>query len=136
MASGFGVKGTRGRCHPFWMDFSKCMSDADTPSACAALREDYLECLHHRKEARASGGRGARRGGLLALLCCVGAARAWRACARCLARERTACAANPDFGGRRRGGAAHGCAQRKAGQRARHALLGPRVCMRVCGAAR
>jgi NADH dehydrogenase (ubiquinone) Fe-S protein 5 len=53
MASGFGVKGTRGRCHAFWQDFSACMSTADTPSACFALREDYLECLHHRKEVRA-----------------------------------------------------------------------------------
>jgi hypothetical protein len=54
MASGFGVKGTRGRCHAFWMDFSACMSDAAQPAACAALREDYMECLHHRKEARAT----------------------------------------------------------------------------------
>ena len=53
MASGFGVKGNKGRCYDFWMGFSKCMSDADHPAACAALREDYLECLHHRKEARA-----------------------------------------------------------------------------------
>ena len=53
MASGFGVKGARGRCHAFWIDFSACMSEADTPASCAALREDYLECLHHRKEARA-----------------------------------------------------------------------------------
>ena len=41
-----------GRCYPVWMDFSKCMSEADSPQACAALRDDYLECLHHRKEAR------------------------------------------------------------------------------------
>jgi hypothetical protein len=52
MASGFGVKGNKGRCYAFWMDFSKCMSEADHPTSCAALREDYLECLHHRKEAR------------------------------------------------------------------------------------
>jgi len=55
MASGFGVKGTRGRCHAFWQDFSKCMTDAPSPFTCTALREDYLECLHHRKEARPLG---------------------------------------------------------------------------------
>ena len=26
------------------------MSTADDPSECANLREDYFECLHHRKE--------------------------------------------------------------------------------------
>jgi len=52
MASGFGVKGTQGRCYAFWMDFSKCMSETAHPHACFALREDYFECLHHRKEAR------------------------------------------------------------------------------------
>ena len=25
-------------------------SDADHPNACAPLRDDYLECLHHKKE--------------------------------------------------------------------------------------
>ena len=51
-ASGFGVNGSVGRCHAFWMEFRKCMSEADTPRTCFPLREDYLECLHHRKEAR------------------------------------------------------------------------------------
>eukprot|EP00690_Seculamonas_sp_ecuadoriensis_P001321 EC814525.1.p5 GENE.EC814525.1~~EC814525.1.p5 ORF type:complete len:75 (-),score=25.12 EC814525.1:356-580(-) len=50
MSSGFGVKGGQGRCFPFWMDFAKCMSDADTPAKCTLQREDYLECLHHKKE--------------------------------------------------------------------------------------
>ena len=36
-----------------WIDFSKCMAEGSSPQACAGLREDYLECLHHRKEARA-----------------------------------------------------------------------------------
>jgi NADH dehydrogenase (ubiquinone) Fe-S protein 5 len=26
------------------------MMETDKPSACADLREDYFECLHHRKE--------------------------------------------------------------------------------------
>ncbi len=50
MASGLGVFGGRGRCHPFWTDFSECMSKADVPSDCKEMREDYFECLHHRKE--------------------------------------------------------------------------------------
>lgn len=54
MASGFGTTGQIGRCYPLWMDFSKCLTDADSRSACAALRDDYLECLHHRKEVRFS----------------------------------------------------------------------------------
>lgn len=33
-----------------WMDFSECMREADDPKGCRALRDDYLECLHHRKE--------------------------------------------------------------------------------------
>eukprot|EP00887_Chlorella_sp_A99_P000514 scaffold17.g514.t1 len=50
MASGFGVSGGPGRCYPIWMDFSKCMAETDDPKACADFRDDYLECLHHRKE--------------------------------------------------------------------------------------
>lgn len=33
---------------------SQCMSTADSPTECANLREDYFECLHHRKEIRRS----------------------------------------------------------------------------------
>lgn len=54
MASGFGTTGQVGRCYPLWMDFSKCLQDAESRTACAALREDYIECLHHRKEVSAS----------------------------------------------------------------------------------
>ena len=28
----------------------QCMKDTDEPKKCRALRDDYLECLHHRKE--------------------------------------------------------------------------------------
>eukprot|EP00192_Tetraselmis_astigmatica_P023475 CAMPEP_0117668854 /NCGR_PEP_ID=MMETSP0804-20121206/11789_1 /TAXON_ID=1074897 /ORGANISM="Tetraselmis astigmatica, Strain CCMP880" /LENGTH=74 /DNA_ID=CAMNT_0005476809 /DNA_START=116 /DNA_END=340 /DNA_ORIENTATION=+ len=50
MASGFGLHGNTGRCYPFWMDFSACMEETDNPLKCNLLKEDYLECLHHRKE--------------------------------------------------------------------------------------
>jgi len=32
--------------------FPQCMMETDKPSKCAELREDYFECLHHRKEVR------------------------------------------------------------------------------------
>lgn len=44
----------RSRCYPIWMDFSECMSKTDDPKKCADFRDDYLECLHHRKEVRRS----------------------------------------------------------------------------------
>mmetsp|Transcript_41327 Transcript_41327/g.101828 ORF Transcript_41327/g.101828 Transcript_41327/m.101828 type:complete len:182 (-) Transcript_41327:46-591(-) len=50
MASGFGAKGQEGRCYPLWTNFSACMSTADDPMECRNLREDYFECLHHKKE--------------------------------------------------------------------------------------
>ncbi|KAL4440062.1 hypothetical protein ABPG75_003063 [Micractinium tetrahymenae] len=50
MASGFGIHGGPGRCYPIWMDFSECMSKAEDPKSCKDFRDDYLECLHHRKE--------------------------------------------------------------------------------------
>lgn len=37
------------------MDFSKCMSETDDPKKCKDFRDDYLECLHHRKEVRVAG---------------------------------------------------------------------------------
>ena len=30
----------------------QCMRDTDNPAKCRELRDDYLECLHHRKEVR------------------------------------------------------------------------------------
>ncbi len=42
------------RCYPIWMDFSECMSKTDDPKKCKDFRDDYLECLHHRKEVRAA----------------------------------------------------------------------------------
>ena len=50
MSSGFCARGRTGRCYPFWQDFVACMSTADSPKECYTLREDYSECLHHKKE--------------------------------------------------------------------------------------
>jgi NADH dehydrogenase (ubiquinone) Fe-S protein 5 len=50
MASGFGVNGKKGRCYDVWMDFSDCMTHCVMPAECTARRDDYFECLHHRKE--------------------------------------------------------------------------------------
>ena len=51
-AGGGGLTGGArgGRCYPVWMSFSGCMSEAGDPKDCEVLRNDYLECLHHRKE--------------------------------------------------------------------------------------
>jgi len=32
------------------MEFAKCYAAADTPSQCSYQADDYLECLHHKKE--------------------------------------------------------------------------------------
>mmetsp|Transcript_8515 Transcript_8515/g.9706 ORF Transcript_8515/g.9706 Transcript_8515/m.9706 type:complete len:84 (+) Transcript_8515:264-515(+) len=50
MASGFGNRGGPGRCHAFYVDFSQCMIHTENPRECNLLREDYFECLHHKKE--------------------------------------------------------------------------------------
>ncbi|KAJ1454145.1 hypothetical protein M885DRAFT_417584, partial [Pelagophyceae sp. CCMP2097] len=56
MTSGFGAWGGEGRCYKFWMAFRTCKSmpsgKAHTlaPLACRPFREDYVECLHHKKE--------------------------------------------------------------------------------------
>ena len=52
MASGYGLTGNVGRCYGAWLDFSQCMVGADVPGDCLKLKEDYFECLLHRKEAR------------------------------------------------------------------------------------
>ncbi|KAG0228577.1 hypothetical protein B0O80DRAFT_440745 [Mortierella sp. GBAus27b] len=51
MASGYGYGGGRSRCYPFWQEFHKCYALADKPEECVLQRDDYLECLHHSKEA-------------------------------------------------------------------------------------
>jgi len=52
MSSGFGLRGGLGRCFPFWADFKECLkSETDKDGKiCMGAREDYFECLHHKKE--------------------------------------------------------------------------------------
>ncbi|ETV79588.1 hypothetical protein H257_06847 [Aphanomyces astaci] len=50
MSSGFGFKGTANRCYAFWKDVERCNVEAAQPGQCSAAVEDYLECLHHKKE--------------------------------------------------------------------------------------
>lgn len=52
-SSGFGVKGSVGRCYPIWSAFEKCLATKDHFKECMDFRDDYVECLHHRKEVRA-----------------------------------------------------------------------------------
>ncbi|KAG3028118.1 hypothetical protein PC128_g910 [Phytophthora cactorum] len=50
MSSGFGFKGREGRCYRFWKDVEQCSKDTEYSGQCGKQVEDYLECLHHRKE--------------------------------------------------------------------------------------
>eukprot|EP00429_Kryptoperidinium_foliaceum_P063766 CAMPEP_0176067688 /NCGR_PEP_ID=MMETSP0120_2-20121206/33788_1 /TAXON_ID=160619 /ORGANISM="Kryptoperidinium foliaceum, Strain CCMP 1326" /LENGTH=78 /DNA_ID=CAMNT_0017401309 /DNA_START=93 /DNA_END=329 /DNA_ORIENTATION=+ len=53
MSSGIGVKGTLGRCYPFYADLRKCVAKKQVDSApgmCWAENEDYFECIHGFKE--------------------------------------------------------------------------------------
>jgi len=55
MASGFGLGGQQGRCYPFWREYQECLRTHGPEEAleeCPRVREDYYECLHHRKEVR------------------------------------------------------------------------------------
>jgi len=51
MSSGLGLKGNVGRCYYFFEDFASCMKTSEEPmKRCLPARNDYLECLHHKKE--------------------------------------------------------------------------------------
>eukprot|EP00593_Proboscia_inermis_P000805 CAMPEP_0171299604 /NCGR_PEP_ID=MMETSP0816-20121228/8445_1 /TAXON_ID=420281 /ORGANISM="Proboscia inermis, Strain CCAP1064/1" /LENGTH=82 /DNA_ID=CAMNT_0011775541 /DNA_START=106 /DNA_END=354 /DNA_ORIENTATION=- len=50
MASGFGLRGGISRCYPFYAEFEQCLKQADSRLDCVPQREDYFECLHHKKE--------------------------------------------------------------------------------------
>ncbi|GFH58849.1 hypothetical protein CTEN210_15325 [Chaetoceros tenuissimus] len=52
MSSGYGIRGGLGRCYPFFADLKDCLrsEESNEPGACTAFREDYFECLHHKKE--------------------------------------------------------------------------------------
>ncbi|KAG8781925.1 hypothetical protein FRC15_007848 [Serendipita sp. 397] len=66
MASGYGINGGQSRCFPFWQAVAKvmhfptfvfdveliviqCYAETDRPGNCTLMKEDYIECLHHRK---------------------------------------------------------------------------------------
>lgn len=54
MASGLGLKGTVGRCFYYFEDFTVCMKTDNEPlKNCLSARDDYLECLHNKKEVSA-----------------------------------------------------------------------------------
>ena len=40
----------QGRCYPIFMSLSECAAASKNRDACDELRDDYFECLHHRKE--------------------------------------------------------------------------------------
>ncbi|KAJ0396781.1 hypothetical protein P43SY_007677 [Pythium insidiosum] len=51
MSSGFGFKGREGRCFRFWKDVEQCnQKESEHTGQCEKQVEDYLECLHHKKE--------------------------------------------------------------------------------------
>lgn len=53
MSSGYGIRGGIGRCYPFFADYRECVAEKEntaTGNVCKLIREDYFECLHHRKE--------------------------------------------------------------------------------------
>eukprot|EP00558_Chaetoceros_sp_UNC1202_P003673 CAMPEP_0197235130 /NCGR_PEP_ID=MMETSP1429-20130617/2636_1 /TAXON_ID=49237 /ORGANISM="Chaetoceros sp., Strain UNC1202" /LENGTH=78 /DNA_ID=CAMNT_0042693651 /DNA_START=51 /DNA_END=287 /DNA_ORIENTATION=+ len=53
MSSGYGIRGGIGRCYPFFAEFKECLMNDETSEkgeVCMPHREDYFECLHHRKE--------------------------------------------------------------------------------------
>uniref|UniRef100_F0W9R3 NADH dehydrogenase [ubiquinone] iron-sulfur protein 5 n=1 Tax=Albugo laibachii Nc14 TaxID=890382 RepID=F0W9R3_9STRA len=50
MASGFGFNGREGRCYQFWKEVEECNKHSEYLGQCALQAEDYMECLHHRKE--------------------------------------------------------------------------------------
>ncbi|CAI5706703.1 unnamed protein product [Peronospora effusa] len=50
MSSGFGFKGREGRCYQFWKGVEQCSKDTEYSGQCGKQVEDYIECLHHRKE--------------------------------------------------------------------------------------
>lgn len=51
MVTGHGWNGGRGRCYTLWRDFMVCATRHGSygPGVCQNEREDYIECLHHRK---------------------------------------------------------------------------------------
>lgn len=53
MTSGVGLYSAKGRCHEYWMRVIVCNNNTSFPQRdCVNDVEDYLECLHHKKEVK------------------------------------------------------------------------------------
>jgi NADH dehydrogenase (ubiquinone) Fe-S protein 5 len=52
MSSGFGIKGGLSRCYPFFAEYKECLKTETSRlgEKCLHQRDDYFECLHHKKE--------------------------------------------------------------------------------------
>jgi len=50
MSSGYGAYGGTGRCYKFWTILRDCVNENTDKSVCKPAGEDYIECLHHKKE--------------------------------------------------------------------------------------
>mmetsp|Transcript_44062 Transcript_44062/g.65356 ORF Transcript_44062/g.65356 Transcript_44062/m.65356 type:complete len:82 (-) Transcript_44062:179-424(-) len=53
MASGWGLRGGVSRCYPFFAMYMNCIQESkseEKPVECIPYGEDYMECLHSRKE--------------------------------------------------------------------------------------
>lgn len=51
MSSAKGIFSKRGRCFDFWADYVHCTRNSDIPCyGCNSEWNDYLECLHRKKE--------------------------------------------------------------------------------------
>jgi hypothetical protein len=52
MSSGYGLKTKTGKCYGEYMDVKKCAVHARDPRICNPIHEDFLECLHNKKEVK------------------------------------------------------------------------------------
>lgn len=51
MSSGKGIRTEKGRCFPFFEALENCRTGALLPDLeCREFFDDYMECLHHKKE--------------------------------------------------------------------------------------
>jgi len=44
------LSGGPSRCYQIFNNYRSCMNERVDPIVCWAFREDYFECLHHKKE--------------------------------------------------------------------------------------
>jgi hypothetical protein len=47
---GRGIVGRHPRCHAQLLDWLRCRDAQELAEDCRGLAEDYIECLHHRRE--------------------------------------------------------------------------------------